>query len=109
MRRYSIRCCNSACRHRMRSKKHPDDMQTVPCPSCKQSKGWRQEGRAYNRRGLCNCNGPELSQEHGKPFPHRTSHPYCDGHPAGFYNQARARGIAHEDIPPEYWPKEKQT
>lgn len=102
---YSIRCRHNACRHRMRSKKHPDDMQAVPCPSCGNVKGWRLENREYNKRGLCHCEGPQLSQEFGKGFPHRTTHPYCDHHPHGFYNQARARGVAHEDIPMEYWPK----
>jgi hypothetical protein len=82
--------------------KHPDDMQTEACPSCGQSKGWRGEGRQYNRRGLCNCEGPQLVQQHGKHFPHRVTHPYCDHHPMGFYNQARARGVAHDDIPAQY-------
>lgn len=101
--RYSIRC--RACRHRMRSTQHPDDMQTVACTSCGEKRGWRFEDRAYNRRNLCRCSGPEASQEHGKNFPHRASHPLCDQHPYGIYNQARARGIEHSDIPVEYHPK----
>jgi len=86
----------------MRTSKHPDDMQTEECPSCKNTKGWRLEARTYNKRNLCHCEGPQLSQELGKSFPHRVTHPYCDHHPMGFYNQARARGVAHEDIPTEY-------
>lgn len=46
-----------------------------------------------------------MVQQDGKHFPHRTSHQYCDNNPLGFYNQARARGVAHEDIPDEYHPK----
>lgn len=80
-------------------------MQTVPCPSCGADNGWRYEDRAYNRRNLCTCSGPEASQELGKNFPHRTTHPLCDHHPHGFYNQARAKGVAHEDVPVEFRPK----
>lgn len=58
------------------------------------------EARAYNQRQLCNCNGPDMTK--GEHFPHRVTHPYCDHHPLGFYNQARARGVAHEDIPVQY-------
>lgn len=101
---YSVRCRHNACRHRMKSRHHPDDMQTTACPVCGERKGWRFEDRAYNRRNLCTCSGPEAVQEYGKNFPHRTTHPLCDQHPHGFYNQARAKGVAHEDIPKEYWP-----
>jgi hypothetical protein len=38
----------------------------------------------------------------GVHFPHRVTHPFCDQHPRGHYNQARARGVAHEDIPAEF-------
>jgi len=79
-------------------------MQAVPCPACGSTKGWRYEARAYNKSNLCRCSGPELAQELGKNFPHRTTHPYCDHHPHGPYNQARARGVAHGDIPKEYHP-----
>jgi len=90
----------------MVSKQHPDDMQTVPCPACGAKRGWRFEDRAYNRRNLCRCSGPEAVQENGKNFPHSKSHPLCEQHPHGIYNQARARGVAHEDVPEEYRPKE---
>lgn len=70
------------------------------CPKCGNRKGWRIEGREYNRRGLCNCSGVEMVR--GVQFPHRTTHPLCDQHPQGIYNQARARGVAHEDIPAEF-------
>lgn len=100
---YSIRCRNSACRHRRVSRTHPDDYRITPaCSVCGQRKGWRIEQRGYNKRGLCHCNGPDMAR--GEHFPHRVTHPYCDHHPHGFYNQARARGVAHEDIPKEYWP-----
>ena len=99
---YSIRCRHRACRARRVSKIHPDDMQAVKCDACGNTKGWRLEDRAYNRRGLCYCSGPEMTQKEGKNFPHRVTHPYCDQHPFGFYNQARAKGVAHDDIPVEY-------
>lgn len=101
---YSLRCRNSACRHRRVAATHPDDYKVVPrCPVCGATKGWRIEGREYNRRGLCKCSGPE--QAFGRWFPHRTTHPLCDEHPHGFYNQARAQGVAHEEIPSDYHPK----
>lgn len=100
---YSIRCRNSACRHRRVAGIHPDEYKVVPrCASCGKRVGWRIEGRAYNRRGLCDCSGPDMAE--GRHFPHRTTHPLCDQHPHGFYNQARAMGVAHDDIPEEYRP-----
>lgn len=102
---YSLRCRNRACRHRRVANTHPDEYKVVPrCPRCGQRKGWRIEARAYNQRKLCHCSGPEMVT--GRHFPHRTHHPLCDHHPHGFYNQARARGVAHDDIPEEFWPKE---
>lgn len=101
---YSIRCRNSACRHRRVARIHPDEYIRVPrCPVCGATKGWRIEGREYNRRGLCKCDGPTMAA--GRHFPHRTTHPLCDQHPHGYYNQARATGVAHDDIPEEYRPK----
>jgi hypothetical protein len=38
------------------------------------------------------------------PFPHKTTHPMCDQHPSGFYNQAKRQGVEDQDIPREYWP-----
>lgn len=102
--RYSIRCRVDACRHRQRTKTHPDDMQAIPCPKCGAKKGFRLEGRAYNQRNLCSCDGPQLAQELGKSFPHNKTHPLCDHHPYGFYNQAKCKGISDEDIPIEYRP-----
>lgn len=100
---WSVRCRVSSCRHRRVTHTHPDDYVRVPpCPSCGARAGWRVEGRAYNKRGLCHCGGP-LGREN-EPFPHRITHPSCDQHPHGFYNQARARGVAHDDIPEEYRP-----
>lgn len=101
---YSVRCRHFACRWRQVVRTHPDDMQTVQCPQCHNTKGWRYEARAYNKRNLCHCSGPEASQEHGKNFPHQKTHPLCEHHPHGIYNQARARGIEHDDIPSEYRP-----
>jgi hypothetical protein len=101
---YSIRCRHHACRHRRVSKIHPDKYKVVPrCPACGHRKGWRIEQRAYNKRDLCECSGPEITK--GQYFPHNKTHPYCDHHPHGFYNQARAKGVAHEDIPHEYRPE----
>lgn len=101
---YSVRCRHKACRHRRVISKHPDDYKVVPaCPKCGNRKGWRIEDRQYNKRKLCNCNGPDMVK--GQHFPHRTTHPLCDQHPHGFYNQARAQGVAHEDVPEEYRPK----
>jgi hypothetical protein len=38
------------------------------------------------------------------PYPHKKTHPMCDCHPFGYYNQAKARGIDDNDIPEEYRP-----
>lgn len=98
---YSVRCKHQACRHRRVAKTHPDTYKVVPtCPRCGKRKGWRIEDRAYNRRGLCSCSGVEMVR--GVHFPHRTTHPFCDQNPRGYYNQARAQGVAHEEIPAEY-------
>jgi len=103
---FSVRCRHQACRLRQVFKRHPDEYKRVKkCPSCGNTKGWRVEDRAYNKRGLCHCSGPDvIATGGGKHFPHRTTHPLCDQHPHGFYSQARAQGIAHEDIPTRYWP-----
>lgn len=101
---YSVRCRHKACHHRRVTAIHPDDYRVVPkCPMCGQRKGWRIEQRAYNKRNLCKCSGP-LGRDN-EPFPHRVTHPCCDSHPMGVYNQARARGVAHEDVPEEFRPK----
>lgn len=100
--KYSVRCRHQACRVRKVVPTHPDDMQAVQCDSCKNTKGWREERRDYNRQGLCNCDGPCIGQEHGKAYPHRTSHPLCDQHPQGHRNQALARGVAAADLPIEH-------
>jgi hypothetical protein len=82
---------------------HPDEYKVVPrCAACGARAGWRIEQRAYNKRGLCRCAGPDMA--FGRSFPHRTTHPLCDHHPHGYYNQARARGVAHDEIPEEYRP-----
>jgi hypothetical protein len=101
---YSVRCCNSKCRHRRVTKTHPFDYKIVPkCESCNQAAGWRVEGRAYNKRKLCHCGGP-INPKTGMTYPHKTTHPMCDQHPLGYYNQAKARGIEDQDIPEEYRP-----
>lgn len=100
---YSVRCKHSSCRYRRVTRTDPEMYKLVPrCPKCGNRKGWRVESRAYNKRGLCHCEGPNANQEHGKHFPHRATHPLCDQHPQGFYNQAKARGVADEDIPLEH-------
>jgi hypothetical protein len=100
---YSIRCRNGACRHRRVSSIHPFDYKLVPaCEACGARCGWRIEARAYNKRHLCRCDGP--LGRNAMPYPHRTTHPMCDQHPAGFYNQAKRAGIEDRDIPVEYWP-----
>jgi hypothetical protein len=71
------------------------------CPVCGSTNGWRIENRDYNKRGLCDCSGPEASQEHGKRYPHRTTHPLCDKNPAGERNQALARGVKPDELPLE--------
>lgn len=65
--------------------------------------GWRTESRAYNKRNLCRCSGP-LNLETAMTFPHKATHPLCDRHPLGYYNQAKRAGIADEDIPSEFRP-----
>ncbi len=103
---YSVRCRVDACRHRRVTRTHPDDYKVVPrCPRCGARNGWRIEARAYNQRGLCSCEGPAAGQEHGKRFPHNRTHPLCDHHPQGPYNQAKLRGVPDEDIPLEYLGK----
>lgn len=98
---YSLRCRNSSCRHRRISKIHPDEYKVVPkCSVCNRRCGWRIEGREYNKRGLCNCDGPVWPD--GRQFPHRTSHPCCEQHPQGIYNQAKRAGVKDEEIPIEH-------
>lgn len=97
---YSIRCRNSACRHRRVTRVHPDEYIRVPrCAVCGKTSGWRIEDRAYNRRGLCRCDGPTMAG--GKHFPHRTTHPLCDNNPDGERNQALRRGVPVDDLPLE--------
>lgn len=69
------------------------------CPVCGSTKGWRIEQRAYNKRGLCKCDGPTMTN--GKHFPHRTTHPLCDNNPDGERNQVLQRGVSAEDLPLE--------
>lgn len=94
---YSVRCRDSACRHRRVLKRHPDSYLIVPkCAICGQRKGWRIEQRAYNRRDLCSCGKSPL-------YPHRVGkYKFCDHHPRGYYNQAKRQGVADDDIPVEY-------
>ena len=100
---YSIRCRNSVCRHRRVSRTHPLDYVFVPvCAACGLRAGWRLESRGYNKRHLCHCDGP-LGRD-AMPYPHRTSHPMCDQHPRGFYNQAKRAGVSDADIPLEFLP-----
>lgn len=94
---YSVRCRNSACRHRRVTTKHPDDYILVPrCTECGSRKGWRIENRAYNRRDMCTCG-------QSPTYPHRVGkYRFCDFHPQGFYNQAKRQGVHDDDIPLEY-------
>ncbi len=105
---YSVRCCNSKCRHRRVTKTNPFDYKVIPkCESCNQVAGWRIESRAYNKRNLCYCGGP-INPKNGMSYPHKSNHPMCDQHPYGYYNQAIARGVEHYDIPAEYRPRDRQ-
>lgn len=98
---YSVRCKHKKCRHRRVTEIHPDDYKIVPaCPVCGHRKGWRIESRQYNKRNLCHCSGPDMTN--GNHFPHRTTHPLCDNNPRGPYNQAKLSGVADADIPLEY-------
>lgn len=101
---YSVRCRNSACRHRRVSGTHPNEYKRVPkCDFCGKRFGWRIEGRGYNKRNLCNCGGP-INIKTAMPFPHNKNHPMCDHHPDGYYHQAKMRGVEDTDIPMEYLP-----
>lgn len=101
---WSVRCRDSACRHRRVTSTHPDTYKIVPrCPQCGSAKGWRIEQRAYNKRDLCRCDGPK--GRNNEPFPHNTTHPECDQHPSGFYNQAKRQGAADDDIPLDRMPR----
>lgn len=101
---YSVRCRNCQCRHRRVINIHPDDYKIVPaCDACGKHVGWRIEGRAYNKKNLCHCGGP-INPKTAMPFPHRPTHPMCDQHPLGYYNQAKRAGIEDNDIPLEYRP-----
>jgi hypothetical protein len=94
---YSVRCRHRACRHRRVTKTHPDQYKVVPkCPACGERKGWRIEQRAYNKRGLCLCSGPAGNSG---GFPHRVTHPLCEHHPKGLYNQLKRQGVADDDMP----------
>ncbi len=98
---YSVRCRHHACRHRRVTTRHPDDYKVVPkCSVCGHRKGWRIEARAYNQRDTCDCDGPSVCK--GQYFPHNSTHPLCDNHPQGPYNQAKRRGVSDEDIPLEH-------
>lgn len=98
---YSVRCRNSQCRHRRVTKTHPDDYKIVPkCPMCGSKNGWRIENRDYNKRNLCPCSGVVFPD--GRSAPHKTSHPLCENHPHGIYNQAKMRGVSDEHIPLEH-------
>lgn len=98
---YSVRCRVDACRHRRVINRDPETYIRPPkCPKCGSGNGWRIERREYNRRNLCRCSGPEMAQ--GRAFPHRTTHPLCEQHPHGPYNQAKRRGISDADIPLEH-------
>jgi len=98
---YSVRCRHKACRHRRVSKTHPDAYKVIPrCPKCGHRKGWRIEGRDYNKRNLCTCGGPDSCK--GQTFPHQKTHPMCEQHPQGIYNQAKRQGVSDEDIPLEH-------
>lgn len=98
---WSVRCRHFACRMRRVSRVNPiaDDSK---CPSCGSTKGWRIEQRTYNKRNLCHCSGP-LGRD-GAQFPHNTTHPECDQHQSGFYNQAKRRGVTDDDIPLAHMP-----
>lgn len=96
---YSVRCRNSACRHRRVTKIHPADYKLIPrCTACGERKGWRLESRDYNKKDLCGCGQSPL-------YPHRKGkYPCCDFHPNGAYNQAKRRGVEDKDIPFEEIP-----
>lgn len=97
---YAVRCRNSKCRHRRTSTVDPDQYKVVPrCPACGERKGWRVEDKAYNRRNLCQCSGPDMVR--GVHFPHRVHHPLCDNNPNGPRNQALARGVKPDELPLE--------
>lgn len=101
---YSVRCRNGKCRHRRVAETHPDEYKLIPkCQSCNKRVGWRIESRDYNKRNLCYCGGP-MNPKTAMPYPHKKTHPMCDCHPLGYYNQAKARGVADEEIPAEYRP-----
>lgn len=101
---YSVRCKVAACRHRRVIDRHPDEYKRPPkCPMCGSKNGWRIENRDYNKRNLCHCSSVVFPD--GRSAPHQTTHPLCDRHPQGFYNQAKLRGVADEDIPLEHLGK----
>lgn len=92
---YSVRCRNSACRHRRVISRHPDEYRLVPkCGSCGKRAGWRIEQRYFNLRNRCRCSGYH--------YPHAAGSPLCDSNPRGFYNQAKRAGVHDDDIPVEY-------
>jgi hypothetical protein len=68
---------------------------------------WRIENRYYNKKDLCYCGGP-INPRTAMPYPHKKTHPMCNCHPLGYYNQAKARGIKDGDIPEEYRPAARQ-
>lgn len=96
---YSVRCRNGSCRHRRVTHTDPDIYKLVPkCPVCGSKKGWRIENRQYNKRNNCYCGGP-IGRD--GPIPHKKSHPFCEHHPQGIYNQKKRAGMTDEEIASE--------
>ena len=107
--RYLVRCRNGKCRHQRMTHTHPDQYILTPrCQACGELKGWRVEKRSVSKN-TCRCNS--VGMANGKVFPHNTTHPFCDQNPRGYYNQARQRGLTHEEIPVEFggaWVAEQE-
>lgn len=104
---YSVRCCNSKCRHRRVAKTHPFDYKIIPkSECCNEVAGWGVESRAYNKQNLCYCGGP-INPRNEMSYQHKSNNPMCDQHPHGYY-QAIGRGVQHDDIPKEYRPVDPQ-
>jgi hypothetical protein len=93
---FYVRCRHHACRHRRKSRTHPDDYKRVPaCEVCGERKGWRIERPSVERRAICHCEGPVGKRG---PFPHKVDHPLCDQHPEGPRNQLLRAGYTELDI-----------
>lgn len=93
---YPVRCRNGSCRHRRKSRIHPDDYKLVPiCGVCGKREGWRIEHQGADNRELCDCGGV---MGRVRSIRHKKSHPFCLERPDGPRNQLLSRGYKESEL-----------